>query len=218
LKMNWTDLNFWHSDEWTSIIRKLDDLDSKRTLYNPSRKLLFRALNITPFEKVRVAIIGQDPYPDHAMATGVAFDIPPTVPRNKYPPSLVNIFKEYQQDLYYPDPPTGSLHPWARQGVLLWNAVPSCEAGKPASHHWPEWEALTAEIVSTLDREGCCVFILLGNYAKRYNQFIFDSDVIETSHPSPLGARFGFTGSRIFSTANGFLCEAGVETVSWKLD
>lgn len=217
LKMNWTDLDYWQSKEWQVVKERLDDLDRKSVLYNPSRKLLFRALDITPFEKVRVAIIGQDPYPHHQHATGVAFDVPPSIKRDKFPPTLLNIFEEYKQDLHYPDPDTGSLHKWARQGVLLWNAIPSCEAGKPASHHWTEWSWLTKEIIEKLDREGCCVFVLLGNYAKKYNQFIFESDVIETSHPSPLGAKFGFTGSRVFSTTNGFLVEAGLEPVDWKL-
>lgn len=213
--MNWDELDYWNTGEWQVVQEKLDDLDKAKIAYNPARESLFAALDALSFEKVTVAIIGQDPYPKSIHATGVAFSIPEGI--KDYPPTLKNIFQELQNDLTYPDPKSGNLNKWVKQGVLLWNVFPSCEEGKPGSHHWDEWLPLTQEIVTKLDKQSCVVFVLLGAEARKFSKYIENSDVIETSHPSPLGANKGFFGSRIFSTVNAKLAEAGMNTVDWSL-
>ena len=215
--MTWDELDYWKSGEWQVVQEKLDGLDKQGRLYLPQRQHIFRALDATPMASVRVAIIGQDPYPSLRHATGIAFSIPKG--ESDYPPTLRNIYSEYCSDLHYPYPSSGSLEKWVKQGVLLWNAIPTCNVGESASHHWDEWTFLTKEIVERLDQQDTpVVFILLGNYARNYSRYIRESDVIEASHPSPLGAKWSFFGSRIFSTANGKLVEAGVEPINWRLD
>ena len=218
MKHPWPHLNFWNSGEWQVVEERLNDLDKQHVRYNPTRADLFRALWETPMDDVRVAIIGQDPYPQSRLATGVAFSIPSEI--KEYPSSLVNIFTEYCNDLHYPYPSTGSLVEWCGRGVLLWNAVPSCFAGKPASQRWLEWEFLTKEIVEKLNEKGI-VFIFLGSIAREFVKYTDDrSKVIEASHPSPLGVlakKTPFFGSRIFTTANTLLVEQGLEPIDWRL-
>lgn len=206
----WEDMNFWRSGEWQVIQERLDDLEKTHTVYNPRRDLLFSSLDETPFLDTRVAIIGQDPYPDHLYATGIAFDVPSSV--IDLPPSLNNIFTEYVNDLGFPRPKNGSLLKWCRQGVLLWNATPTCEAGKPGSHKWDEWSFLTKEIVFQLDLNAC-VFVFLGKKAQAYCKYATSDRSICTSHPSPLGVHQGFFGSKVFSKVNSLL-----ETpIDWRL-
>lgn len=218
--MTWDDMKFWQSGEWQVIQENLDDLDKKKKRYNPARHLMFAALDATPLKDTRVMIMGQDPYPSHELCTGLAFSIPKGV--EKFPPTLENIFKEYQSDLGLPPPSHGNLEYWASQGVLLWNSVPSCDDGKPGSHsHWPEWDYLTKEIVELLSEKGI-VFVLLGAWARKYKQFIEEdgSYVIETSHPSPLGVRAKnnpFFGSRIFSRTNDYLNQLKLGPIDWRL-
>lgn len=218
----WDDLPFWQSGEWQVIQERLDDLDKSRTLYNPDRSLLFAALDACSYSDCRVCIIGQDPYPDHDMATGLAFSLPKST--KKYPPSLQNILKEYQDDLGLPLPDSGDLSLWTQQGVLLWNAIPSCEDGKPGSHrNWPEWDYLTQQIVEALSYKGI-VFCLWGGFARAYVKYI-DRDaneIIESAHPSPLSvlnknARNPFFGSRPFSTINDKLVAMKLGTIEWRL-
>jgi uracil-DNA glycosylase len=218
--MTWDDLKFWDSGEWQVIEEKLHDLKKAGVVVNPTRANLFSALKQTKFETCRVGIIGQDPYPDPRYATGLAFSIPET--ESVYPPTLCNIFTEYGIDLSYPTPPNGSLVKWAKQGVLLWNAIPTCEAFKAASHRdWTEWNFLTKEIVEELSKKGA-VIALLGNIAKEFEQYV-DKDhskVLLTSHPSPRGiltSKHPFMGSRFFSTINGYLCDLGKEPINWRL-
>lgn len=218
--MTWDDLKFWESGEWQVIEEKLNDLKKAGVIVNPRRASLFAALKQTKLETCRVAIIGQDPYPDPRYATGLAFSIPET--EQVYPATLCNIFTEYGIDLSYPTPSNGSLVKWAKQGVLLWNAVPTCEAFKPASHRdWTEWNYLTQEIIEVLSKQGA-VIALLGNIAKEFEQYV-DKDkskVLLTSHPSPRGvlaSRHPFMGSRFFSTINGYLCDLGKEPINWRL-
>lgn len=213
--MPWSSLNYWKSGEWQVIMEKLNDLKKKKVLYCPSRANLFAALSAIPMEKVRVAIIGQDPYPNPGHATGIAFSIPSEV--KEFPPTLVNFLKEYQDDLHYPAPRCGDLRRLCNNGVLLWNAIPSCLAGVPGSHRWTEWEYLTKEIVEKLNERNV-VFLLLGRIARSLVCYTDNrSRVIETSHPSPLGVKHGFVGSRIFSRANAALVELGKEPIDWRL-
>jgi len=209
--VNYWNLSYWRTGEWQVIMERLKD----ETQYNPPRTELFAALRLVHPESCRVAIIGQDPYPKRLHATGVAFSIPATCGVGEFPPTLVNIFKEYEDDLHYPAPKNGDLTPWCEQGVLLWNVYPSCATGKPGSHHWEEWTYLTKEIVERLD--GQVVFVALGRVAQLHTVACTRSPVIHTSHPSPLGVSRGFSGSRIFTRTNALLSELGKEPINWRL-
>lgn len=210
---SWDEMNFWISGEWDVIQERLEDLKDG---YNPRKELLFSALDATPFDQVRVAIVGQDPYPDASLCTGVAFDIG----FNKtIPPTLKNILAVYQNDLKYDDPKHGNLKPWCAQGVLLWNMYPTCLSGKPGSHHWPEWEILSREMMTALDNRGDVIFVFLGSQAQKLYSGL-KGPIIRLSHPSPLGARKTnnpFLGSRLFSSINCKLLEMKLPTIDWRL-
>jgi uracil-DNA glycosylase len=183
---------------------------------------MFRALSATPLGKTKVVILGQDPYPDAGFATGLAFSIPPEVEPTDFPPTLRTIFAEYSRDLGYPSPSHGDLTAWAKQGVLLWNSIPSCRTGKSLSHDWPDscWDYLTREIIQRCDEQGV-VFAFLGAVAKRHLHEVKASPVIQTSHPSPRGSmnsRTPFNGSRLFSEINRKLIKIGREPIDWRLD
>src|SRR5258708_3442374 len=180
----WGSLAYWRSGEWQLIRERLQD----EAEYNPPHHLMFAALRAVHPDAVRVAILGQDPFPGREHCTGIAFSTGKLY-AGKLPPTLVNIFKEYQADLGYPAPKNGDLTKWCNQGVLLWNVYPTCATGRPGSHHWEEWSYLTKEIVEKLDGKGV-VFVLLGSVARNYHRCISRSMVITTSHPSPLGARY----------------------------
>lgn len=213
MKIKGWSLHFFSTGEWQVIKERLDEYDQGLVEYNPPRTLLFAALRSVPKEHCRVAIVGQDPYPRREHCTGTAFSVLRTT--DPLPPTLVNIFAEYQADLGYPAPKNGDLTKWCEQGVLLWNATPTCTTGKPASHHWPEWELLTQEIVEKLD--GQVVFVFLGRVAGRFARFVQHSPCIRTSHPSPLGYRAGFSGSRIFTRTNDLLVSLGKQPINWRL-
>lgn len=216
-------LNYWQSGEWQVCNERLKELEKAGILYNPTRSELFRSLRLVPVGEVKVCIIGQDPYPDPAFATGVPFSIPAGVKPDQFPITLRNIFKEYCSDLGYPFPDNGDLHGWVTQGVLLWNAIPTCRSGQSLSHDWPgeEWKPLTKEIVEVLSTKGI-VFCFLGAVAKRYLEYVdlTKNEVILTSHPSPRASRFSktpFEGSRLFSTINDKLISQGLDPIDWRL-
>lgn len=217
----WDDMKFFQCGEWQVIQENLEDLEKAKIKYNPERELLFNALDLVPFEKVRVAIIAQDPYPESKFATGVAFSIPKNC--REVPPTLENLFKEYCSDLHLPTPTNGNLEKWCDEGVLLWNAIPSCTAGRSLSHQpWVEWQLLTQEIIEELDqRDQGCVFVFLGGIARQYTKFVTDnSEYLEYSHPVPrasLKSNKPFTGSRMFSTINAKLNEQGLGPIDWRL-
>lgn len=222
----WDTLTFWKSGEYQVIKERLDAYDQKTAhssgplaldfQYNPVRGDLYRALTLVPFDRVSVAVLGQDPYPQRMYCTGVAFSTPPGVTR--LPGTLINIFKELEDDLQYPPPKSGDLTQWVNQGVLLWNVYPTCAVGHPGSHHWVEWELLTQEILEKLDaRERPIVAVCLGKCARSFVRCIRHGRVLETSHPSPLGVQYGFLGSKIFSHTNGLLRELGQPEINWKL-
>lgn len=219
----WT-LNFWQSGEYQVVREKLDEETAKGFRTNPERRSLFRALTLVPEKSVRVAIIGQDPYPQHHLSTGVAFSIPSDVGKTQWPPTLRTILSEYQKDLGYTCPDHGNLERWCQQGVLLWNAIPSCREGASLSHDWPggEWSYLTSEIVSRLSRKGI-VFAFLGTVAKRYVDLVdvTNNEILLTSHPSPRGSmnsKTPFLGSRLFSCINDKLVSQGLDPIDWRLD
>ena len=183
----------------------------------PPGELIFNALNSTPFDQVRVVILGQDPYHGPGQAHGLCFSVLPGVP---VPPSLQNIFKELRSDLGLTPPNHGCLAAWAGQGVLLLNAVLTVEAGKPASHERRGWETFTDVIVTRLNEQRShLVFLLWGSYAQRKGAIIDRGRhlVLESPHPSPLSASRGFFGNHHFSRANGYLRQHGLGEIDWAL-
>lgn len=226
VKIKGWDLSFFNSGEWQVCDERLKRLEKGASSigslgYNPGRKSLFKALSLLPAGEVRVAIIGQDPYPTSAFATGVAFSIPPEYKPTDWPPTLQLFLKEYSSDLRYDLPRSGCLEQWSKQGVLLWNAIPSCLPGRSLSHDWTEYSYLTREIVRTLSRRGIA-FALLGQVARRYIEDISleNNAVVVTSHPSPRGnmnSKNPFSGSRLFSTINDKLVNNGQQAIDWRL-
>ncbi|WP_302293357.1 uracil-DNA glycosylase [Leyella stercorea] len=185
------------------------------TCYPPG-PLIFNAFNLCPFDRVKVVIIGQDPYHEPGQAQGLSFSVPEGVP---FPPSLQNIFKEIQLDLGKPMPPTGDLTRWAEQGVLLLNATLTVRAHQAASHQRHGWEQFTDAAIRALNigRENL-VFILWGGYARSKAQLIDRSRhlVLESVHPSPLSAnRGGWFGNHHFSQCNAYLREHGEQEIDW---
>lgn len=185
------------------------------TCYPPG-SLIFNAFNLCPFDRVKVVIIGQDPYHEPGQAQGLSFSVPEGVP---FPPSLQNIFKEIQLDLGKPIPPTGDLTRWAEQGVLLLNATLTVRAHQAASHQRHGWEQFTDAAIRALNAEReNLVFILWGGYARSKAQLIDRSRhrVLESVHPSPLSAnRGGWFGNHHFSQCNAYLREHGEQEIDW---
>ena len=186
-----------------------------KTIYPPGSQI-FRAFELTPLDKVKVVILGQDPYHGAGQAMGLSFSVPDSVPA---PPSLKNIFKEAEQDLGIRMSGRPSLESWARQGVLLLNAILTVRAGEAASHSRIGWEQFTDAVIRTVsERCDSVVFMLWGNYARSKAPLI-DSKrhlVLEAAHPSPL-ARGAFFGSRPFSKANAWLESRGEKAIDWQL-
>lgn len=216
----WPDLIWWNSGERQVVEEKIDDLQAKGVVCNPAKGNLYKALSATKEQDVRVVIIGQDPYPTRAFATGVAFSVPSTVAQRDWPQTLRIILGEYHSDLGYDLPCHGDLHRWTSQGCLLWNAIGSVQSGRPLSNDWHEWSYLTGEIVDRLSKRGV-VFAFLGAVARRYADRVdlTRNRVIITSHPSPRGnhGKTPFTGSRLFSTINARLNELKLEPIDWEL-
>jgi uracil-DNA glycosylase len=177
----------------------------------------FRALDLTPLEKVRVVILGQDPYHGPGQAHGLCFSVKPGVPP---PPSLINIYKELQSDLGIARPSHGFLEHWAQQGVLLLNSVLTVEMAKAASHQGKGWEQFTDAVTRLVNaKEEPVVFLLWGAYAQKKAAFVDTSKhlVLKAPHPSPLSAHNGFLGCRHFSQCNAFLAERELEPIDWAL-
>ena len=175
----------------------------------------FRALDLTPLDKVRVVILGQDPYHGEGQAHGLCFSVKPGV---RPPPSLVNIYKEIESDLDIRPVTHGFLEHWAEQGVLLLNAVLTVEKGQPASHQGKGWERFTDAIIRLVNaRDTPTAFLLWGNYAQRKAEFVDASRhlVLKAAHPSPFSAHNGFLGCRHFSQANAFLESKGLSPIDW---
>ncbi|KAG1274575.1 hypothetical protein G6F65_010393 [Rhizopus arrhizus] len=183
----------------------------------PPGPQLFAAFDATPFEQVKVVILGQDPYHGRGQAHGLSFSVPPGVP---VPPSLLNIYKEIESDLGIPRPDHGCLIPWAQRGVLLLNAVLTVEEGKAGAHQGRGWEGFTDHVVDVLNREReGLVFMLWGAYAQQKGKVIDTRRhrVLKSPHPSPLSAHRGFLGCRHFSMANEYLQRRGQAPIDWSL-
>lgn len=190
---------------------------SKYTVYPPGPQI-FAAFNHTPFDQVKVVILGQDPYHGPGQAHGLCFSVPVGIAP---PPSLINIFKELKTDLDIPFPGHGNLEKWARQGVLLLNATLTVQANNAGSHQKKGWEIFTDRAIELLSQKRKnLVFILWGNYARQKTAIIDTSKhlVLTAVHPSPLSASRGFFGCRHFSLTNEYLIQHQIEPIDWNLN
>ncbi|MCX2683352.1 uracil-DNA glycosylase [Campylobacter sp. MIT 21-1685] len=189
--------------------------DQGAVIYPPS-KLIFNAFNLTPLDTLKVVLLGQDPYHQPNQAMGLSFSVPKNV---TIPPSLLNIYKELHNDLGITPHKNGDLTPWAKQGVLLLNAVLSVEANKAASHSTWGWQEFTNSVIAKLSaaKQGL-IFLLWGNFAKSKAAFIDTNKhfILEAAHPSPL-AKTGFLGCSHFSKTNALLKKLGKEPINWDL-
>lgn len=192
------------------------EINKGKTIYPPG-DLIFNAFNKTPFDEVKVVILGQDPYHQPGQAMGLSFSVPKDV---KVPPSLKNVFKELNDDLNIEIPDHGDLTSWSEQGVLLLNAILTVEKGKPASHHKIGWQEFTDTAIQKLsEKRENIIFLLWGNFAKNKKKLIDETEhyVFEATHPSPL-ARGGFFGCKHFSKTNEILLQLGKKPIDWSLD
>ncbi len=194
-------------------------VDAERKAYTvfPPEQDVFNALKYTPYERVNVLLLGQDPYHDDNQAHGLCFSVRPGV---KPPPSLTNMFKELRDDVGFRIPNNGYLVPWAEQGMLMLNAVLTVRAHTPNSHKNHGWETFTDAIIKQVnEKDSPVVFVLWGGYAQKKMALIDTTrhTVVQSAHPSPLSARSGFFGSRPFSRINQALKEAGKPEIDWQL-
>lgn len=199
------------------IIVFLEEAYDNRTIFPPKSEI-FNALKLSSYRDTKVLILGQDPYYNPGQANGLAFSVKEGV---KIPLSLKNIYKELEADLEIPIADTGSLISWAKQGVLLLNTSLTVEEKKPNSHKNIGWKIFTDAIIKILnEKERPCVFILWGNNAISKERFITNPKhlIIKSSHPSPLSARRGFFGSKVFSKTNQFLKDNKEEEINWKIE
>jgi uracil-DNA glycosylase len=222
----WSDMEWWSSDKMKTVTAKLEARQSEGATIFPSGNQIFMALDLTPLMEVRVVILGQDPYHTPGKANGLAFSVRPGV---RHPPSLINIFKELENDIGCDYPENGDLTPWALQGVLLLNTILTVEEGKPLSHRGYGWEGLTTEVIRTvlLYRRNV-VFILWGNtaigsfleaYRHCPHKIVPQNghELLKSPHPSPMSASGGFFGSKPFSRTNEWLKKTGTKEIDWCL-
>ncbi len=189
--------------------------EKRQYIVYPPSQLIFNAFNLTPFDKVKVVILGQDPYHNVGQAHGLAFSVPNGI---MPPPSLKNIFKELQSDIGMPIPTNGNLESWAREGVLLLNSCLTVRANNPASHQGIGWQRFTDAAINALsEKKEHIVFLLWGNYAIAKEKLIDTRKhlVLKTVHPSPLSANRGFFGCRHFSQTNTYLSSNGIYPIKW---
>jgi uracil-DNA glycosylase len=206
----------FYSDSFSSLKNFLLEEKKKHIIYPPS-KLIFSAFDKTPFDKVKVVIIGQDPYHGEGQAHGLCFSVPIGV---KKPPSLENIFKELHEDLGIPIPNHGNLEKWAEQGVLLLNATLTVRKNQAGSHQKKGWEDFTDGVIRKISLlKNGIIFLLWGNYAQAKSQLIDTSKhfVLKAAHPSPLSAYNGFFGCKHFSKTNELLKQQGKQEINWQI-
>jgi len=209
--------NQFTSDYFLNLKKFLIE-EKKQYIIYPPGSLMFSAFNLTPLNKVKVIILGQDPYHGTKQAHGLCFSVPVGV---KNPPSLKNIFKELCEDLGIEPSESGNLESWAKQGVLLLNATLSVRANQAGSHQNKGWETFTDSVISTLsEKKSGLIFILWGNYAKAKEKLI-DTDkhyILKAAHPSPFSAYSGFFGCKHFSKTNEILKNSGLPEIDWKIN
>lgn len=218
IEESWKELldNQFSAGYFIALKKFLLEEKNKYLIYPPGNKI-FAAFAFTPFNKVKVVILGQDPYHGPGQAHGLCFSVPNGVQK---PPSLQNILKEINNDLGIAIPDSGNLEKWAKQGVLLINATLTVRANQAGSHQGKGWEKFTDEVIKAIsDRKEGVVFLLWGNYAQA-KQTLIDTKkhhVLKAPHPSPLSAPRGFFGCRHFSRTNILLTNAGKQAIDWKL-
>ncbi|MDB3863973.1 uracil-DNA glycosylase [Alphaproteobacteria bacterium] len=208
--------NEFQKDYMVTLKYKLQELKKNKIIFYPRGEQIFNAFNLTPFDKVKVVILGQDPYHGPNQAHGLCFSVPNSV---KPPPSLVNIFKELQNDIgKIINPGNGNLEYWAKQGVFLLNTTLTVEQSKPLSHQNYGWGEFTDKVISVINNHlENIVFILWGAFAQSKKNLI-DSDkhlILTAPHPSPLSAHRGFFGSKPFSQTNTFLQSKQIDKIKW---
>ena len=204
-------------DYYIKLHEFIDNEYNTKTIY-PPRENIFFALKNTPYEYVKVVILGQDPYHGEGEAHGMCFSVNPGV---KVPPSLQNIFKELHRDLGCKIPNNGYLLKWARQGVLMLNSVLTVQKDKPASHQGKGWEIFTDRIIEEINNKKTpVVFLLWGNFAKQKASLITNEKhlVLTSSHPSTFSVRYGFDGCSHFSKTNKFLIKNNMTPIDWQID
>lgn len=217
------------NNDWDVILKDMFDSSEFKNLINkvrleydnntcfPKYEDIFNAFKLTPYNKVKVLILGQDPYHGVNEAHGLSFSVQEGV---KLPPSLKNIYKELYNDLGIIPSDNGNLTSWAKEGVLLLNSVLSVKKDKPASHKGIGWEEFTDYVIKKLnDKEVPIVFILWGNFARSKKELITNKRhlIIESTHPSPFSARNGFFGSKPFSKTNNYLIENNIKPINWEI-
>ena len=208
--------NEFSKDYWKSLTDTVRSFYKSKTIY-PHPKKIFNAFDSTPLDKVKVVIIGQDPYHGPGQAHGLCFSVEKDT---KIPPSLRNIYKELNSDLNVPVPSTGNLQSWADQGVLLLNTVLTVEATQANSHKGLGWETFTEAAIKAVSKElNNIVFILWGRQAQLLSSILDDAKhlILSTAHPSPLSAHNGFFGCKHFSKANEYLEKHGKEPINWRI-
>lgn len=191
--------------------------EKKRYKIYPPSSQIFYAFELSPFDRTKVVILGQDPYHGEGQAHGLCFSVPKNV---AFPPSLENIYKELQNDLGITTPKNGDLTPWGRQGVLLLNATLTVRANSPGSHQNKGWEIFTDRVIHILaTQKKNLVFMLWGNYARAKKHLIPAQNhcILEAAHPSPFSANKGFFGCGHFSKCNQYLIDHGLEPIDWRL-
>lgn len=199
------------------IVLHLKTEKSQGKVIYPPGSLIFNAFNSTPFDKVKVVILGQDPYHGPGQAHGLCFSVPDGVPP---PPSLVNIFKELKVDTGVPIPRHGNLQHWAQQGVFLLNASLTVRAADPMSHAKIGWAIFTDKVIQTIsEKKKNVVFLLWGKFAQEKKILIDETKhcILRAAHPSPLSAHAGFMGCKHFSKTNAYLVSKGIDPVDWSL-
>lgn len=204
----------YHEPYFINIVKFVNQIYKEKIVFPPKTKIL-KALTTTDYNDVKVVILGQDPYHGVGEANGLAFSVSDGI---KLPPSLRNIYKELHDDLGIPISNNGNLECWAKEGVLLLNAVLTVEKDKPASHKNVGWETFTDTIIQKLnEKETPVVFILWGAFARSKKKYITNPKhlVIESPHPSPFSASYGFFGSKPFSRTNNFLIQNHIPPIDW---
>ena len=207
----------YEKEYFKQLIEFVEKEYQEKTIY-PPKENIFEAFKRTGYDDVRVVILGQDPYHGPNQAEGLSFSVSNEVLK---PPSLKNIFKELESDLNIPFPTSNSLKPWAKEGVLLLNAVLTVEEHMPTSHKGKGWEIFTDNIIKIINqKEEPVVFILWGSYARNKKSLISNPNhfIIESPHPSPFSAYNGFFGSKPFSKTNEFLRSKNIKEINWRVE
>lgn len=218
IENSWKDVlkDEFHKSYFQQIVLHLKTERASGKIIYPTGSLIFNAFEKTPFDKVKVVILGQDPYHNPQQAMGLSFSVPNEIAP---PPSLVNIYKELYADIGLQTPATGNLTNWANQGVLLLNAVLTVRANEPASHSKIGWMSFTDAVIRKIsDEKKGIVFLLWGKFAQE-KQVLVDATkhyVLKAAHPSPLSAFNGFFGCKHFSKTNQLLTQQGIEPIDWK--